>query len=112
MLKHMFSCLQFKTWLLIPNLFQHWAPQTVIFQNSKPRICFPYLPVTKAACFGLNYSQIPQGWIFAVTTLLVPIYFNRQSTIVKMFHEVFGNIDRNFLYVDDKLVDDCDYKMT
>lgn len=73
-------------------------------QILNPRMYFPYLPVTKAACFGLNYSQIPQGWVFAVTTLLVPINFNGQSTIIQMFHEVFRNIHRNLLEGTDQLI--------
>lgn len=65
---------------------------------------FPHVPVPKAACFGLNYSQIPQGWVFSVTTLLVSINFNGQSTIIKMFHEVFRNVHRNLLEGTNQLV--------
>lgn len=73
------------------------GPSDRDLQHFKPMTYFLYLPVTKASCFGLNYSQIPQGWIFAVTTLLVPIYFNCQSTIIQMFHEVFRDIYRKLL---------------
>lgn len=59
--------------------------------------CFPRLPVPKAACFGLDDPQIPQGWVFTVPTLLLPINLNGQSTIIKMFHEVFRNVHRNLL---------------
>lgn len=72
--------------------------------NSKPEMYFPHVPVPKAACFGLNYSQIPQGWVFSVPTLLVSINFNGQSTIIKMFHEVFRNIHRNLLERTNQLV--------
>lgn len=97
------SGLQFKIWLHTLNLLQNWAPQW-LFPNSKPKMYFPHLPVPKAACFGLNYSQIPQGWVFAVPTLLVPVNFNGQSTIIKMFHEVFRNIHRNLLEGTNQLV--------
>lgn len=98
-------------WPSVQNLTPH--PKTCFktghlrqrfFPNSKPKTCFPHLPVTKAACFGLDYSQIPQSWVFAVTALLVPVNFNGQSTIIKMFHEVFRNIHRNLLRGTNQLV--------